>query len=824
MKNKIYQTLTLAICTIAFSIAVKAQLPNFIKVDTGAISQLWGGHVSSTCFDMDNDGDLDIASGNKGFNVSNRVFSLFKNERNGYYVEMPEFTGVLDLVASFGDIDNDGNIDLFVGPGYNFESVTTYMNSGGGNFQFGNTYDTPDANSYPMLLDLNNDGFLDIVGINIWGSVLYNNESGGFLPWANLGLFQDQANVFLHGMSWGDADDDGDLDFFGGYSSLSGGIPINLCFLNNGDGSFEKFDPSSPIVEGECITTCANWVDYDNDGDMDLYVHNVICENTLPALYENLGGLQFTRHDIIDEMYRYSLANSSVWGDLDNDGDLDLFISVENNEFPWPPPDTSATPYNVIYLNDGNGQFTNILNHPLTLEDSHTALLLDHDNDGDLDVLLTRYSWSNDGYNNIFENEGNNNSWISLTCEGTISNRSAIGTRVQAKAFVNGSHTTQTREITPINGHLSYANLRVHFGLGDADVIDTLIFRWPSGIVDTYLDVAPNRFYRAIEDYGLTFLCPEGDISFTTQEQIDNFPTDHPDCVEIAGNVEINGSNITNLDGLLQIQVFGGNLEIHGNNSLPDLSGLNSVSSIAGDFEVLNNPNLIDFSGLGSLLSIDGGFQVRNNSALDNMNSLSGLSALTSIGGSLWISGNPDLTSLNGLLGVTSIDGNIKIDSNNILSSLSGLDNIDTASISSIYIRENNLLSICDVTSVCDYLLYSVGPAEIHGNASGCDNPEEVLVACNPNSIHEINTKTKFDIYPNPCSSVVHLRYSIFDTRYLLFEIYSIEGIRVRTLINEEQQAGEYDIEIDVSDLPGGMYFCILKTKHQIQSTKLIKL
>jgi hypothetical protein len=84
-----------------------------------------------------------------------------------------------------------------------------------------------------------------------------------------------------------------------------------------------------------------------------------------------------------------------------------------------------------------------------------------------------------------------------------VSNRSAIGTRIYAKCFVNGKHITQTREITPINGHLSYANLRVHFGLGDAELIDTLIIRWPSGHIDEYLDVEVNQFYRAIEDEDL---------------------------------------------------------------------------------------------------------------------------------------------------------------------------------------------------------------------------------------------------------------------------------------------------------------------------------
>gem|GEM_PF-688252 len=501
MKNKTYKTSILTLCLFAMSFAAQAQFPNFTKVDTGAITQLWGGHISSTCFDMDNDGDLDLFVGNCGVGI-NRNFSFFKNERNGLYVEMPEFISEVKIVSSFGDIDNDGDADLFTGLPHDMLNV--FANDGNGGFLALTSINSPDSDHYPTLLDLNSDGFLDVVGINKWGSVLYNNGFGGFLPWEDLGLFRQQPNVFLHGVSWGDPDDDGDFDFFGGYTSNisgPGGIPTNLCYLNDGNGAFVPFDPASPIVEGECPTPCANWVDYDNDGDMDLYVHNVMCDNSLPALYENLGDMQFTRHDIVDEMYRHSFANSSVWGDLDNDGDLDLYISIENNEFPWPPPYTSATPFNVLYINEGNGQFTDFLaEHPLVTEDSHTALLLDHDNDGDLDVLMTRYSWSFNGHNNLYINEGNDNSWIVLTCEGTTSNRTAIGTRVQTKSFINGQYITQTREITPINGHLSYANLRVHFGLADTDVIDTLLIRWPSGIVDTYLDVAANQFYRAIED------------------------------------------------------------------------------------------------------------------------------------------------------------------------------------------------------------------------------------------------------------------------------------------------------------------------------------
>ncbi len=125
----------LAIHCSLFTIHSFAQLPNFIKVDTGAITQISGGHISSTCFDMDNDGDLDLFVCNSGV-YSNRIFSIFKNEGNGYFVEMPEFISNLDfkMVSSFGDIDNDGDIDLVLGmPNY---LLKIYANDGYGNFQY----------------------------------------------------------------------------------------------------------------------------------------------------------------------------------------------------------------------------------------------------------------------------------------------------------------------------------------------------------------------------------------------------------------------------------------------------------------------------------------------------------------------------------------------------------------------------------------------------------------------------------------------------------------------------------------------------------------
>ena len=504
------QNFTLTIFVLLFGAMVSnAQFPEFTKLDSCAISENVHAHLSAGTFDVDGDGDLDIIVANFGYYGDNPPTTLFINERNNYF----RYRGTLiDRTSAFNswapspfcDFDNDGDLDLIGIKNNDYEGV--FLNNGYGYY----TLDTLVANNgnkpdIIALIDMNSDGYVDIV--NVLGDVfvLYNNGEGEFLECDTIPINMEERSGWWHSSSWSDADEDGDLDVFVGFTdvSLASWGPRNVLLQNNGD-SFESLDNSHINTSDSSATDCVNWVDYDNDGDMDLYVSNMTVKPDGPPskLYKNLGNMEFEEYVFEDEMYRNSFTNSSNWGDLDNDGDLDLYISVENNRFPF-GGQTSATPYNILYRNDGDGVFTNILENAIAIESSHTANLFDQDNDGDLDVLLVRYSWATNGQNALFVNEGNDNNWIILNCEGRISNRSAMGTRVYAKANVNGKHTIQTREITPVNGHISFANLRVHFGLGDATTIDTLEIHWPSGITDAYLNVLANHFYRAIEDSAL---------------------------------------------------------------------------------------------------------------------------------------------------------------------------------------------------------------------------------------------------------------------------------------------------------------------------------
>jgi len=154
----------------------------------------------------------------------------------------------------------------------------------------------------------------------------------------------------------------------------------------------------------------------------------------------------------------------------------------------------------ILYLNEGNGIFTNILDHTLTTGEAHTAKLFDHDNDGDLDVLTVGNSYDYNGHNYLYINEGNSNSFVAILCTDRYSCATPYGTRICAKTQINGEYVTQTRELSPFDGNVSCKYSPEHFGLGDAETIDSLIIRWPSGHVDTYLNVKANQFYRAIED------------------------------------------------------------------------------------------------------------------------------------------------------------------------------------------------------------------------------------------------------------------------------------------------------------------------------------
>src|SRR5262249_20767247 len=143
--------------------------------------------------------------------------------------------------------------------------------------------------------------------------------------------------------------------------------------------------------------------------------------------------------------------------------------------------------------------------------DFHASPWGDYDRDGFLDLFVAQ-SYAP---NRLYHNEGNSNAWITVKCRGTVSNRSALGTKVRLKATINGKTFWQLREIDTTDGWSE--NLEAHFGLGDATNVDTLRIEWPSGAVQEFRNLAPKRFLTITEPSRLVATNANGSFQLTLQ-------------------------------------------------------------------------------------------------------------------------------------------------------------------------------------------------------------------------------------------------------------------------------------------------------------------
>ena len=187
--------------------------------------------------------------------------------------------------------------------------------------------------------------------------------------------------------------------------------------------------------------------------------------------------------------------------------------------------------------------------------------------------------------------------------------------------------------------------------------------------------------------------CLPNGITFKNQQEVDDFPSNHPGCTEIEGNVSIGinwwlSTDISNLDSLAQITAIGGDLEIKFNPALTSLVGLNNLNSIGKSLQISNNDALTSLAELNNLNSIGFSLIIKDNATLT---SLAGLNNLNSIVGYFHISNNDALTSLAGLDSLNSIGGDFSLKDNGALASLAGLDNLN--SIGYLHIHNNDTLA-----------------------------------------------------------------------------------------------------------------------------------
>jgi hypothetical protein len=332
--------------------------------------------------------------------------------------------------------------------------------------------------------------------------ILYRNDGDGTFTdvTKKAGVYNSEGKGL--GVICLDYDNDGDQDIFVANDSIR-----NILYRNNGNGTFTDVTFESGTGYNQDGKTEAgmgtDFGDYDNDGYFDLFVTNLADETN--TLYHNHGGTHFTDITFLtglgeeDEFY---VGWGTSFVDHDNDGDQDLFIVnghvIDNIEM---LRDIHTFPQrDWLFENDGDGSFNEIsmeMGEYFSIrKPGRGAAFGDIDNDGDMDLLVTN---NNDEAVLLQNDGGNQNNWLLVKTIGTKSNRDGIGARI----IVVSEDLTQMDEVKSGSSYLCQSDLRVHFGLGKRGRVDRLEIRWPSGLVESYKNRKPNQLLILTEGKGI---------------------------------------------------------------------------------------------------------------------------------------------------------------------------------------------------------------------------------------------------------------------------------------------------------------------------------
>ena len=487
--------LTLSICVLAQSL--QAQL--FETITSGSIATSQRDSRSCNFIDINDDGfdDIFITNGPSG-GQSNQ---LFLSNGDGTFSAITNDPIIQDQSASdgasFGDVDNDGDLDAFVVTWYG-ERNYFYRNNGNGTFSFESSVAHTGNGTYSETCswgDYDQDGWLDLYVTNSTdfatnaatikrNQLWHNTGSGGLERIINSAVVTD-ADI-SRSVQWIDYDLDGDQDLFVGNEENE----QNRLYENTG-GIFGNI--SSPITTGNRSSTGSSWGDIDNDGDFDLFVANFSNQNN--QLFQNNGDGTFTPISSNALPADGGCSFGSAFGDYDNDGDLDLFVA---NGF------CGNNLQNFLYRNNGDGTFSrdNSSINNLNTQCSFGAAWGDYDNDGFLDLVVANCkgnSSQSQPPNTLLHNTGNGNNWIKFRLEGVVSNRSSIGAFVRVQAEIDGQSVWQTRTINGQTGYNGQNSLTVHFGLKDATQLDSVQIIWPSGLENRLSGLIANRTHDFME-------------------------------------------------------------------------------------------------------------------------------------------------------------------------------------------------------------------------------------------------------------------------------------------------------------------------------------
>ncbi|MGE5395428.1 MAG: S8 family serine peptidase, partial [Candidatus Saccharibacteria bacterium] len=479
-------------------VPIRIQEKIFETLPDQSIETFTLGITSTNWVDVDNDGDEDLFEANRDFDKS----TLFINKMKETGKVSFEKTKVEDIFpnpvsvcnSTWADCNNDGLEDLVTVSDHKYDRdgwVTFHLFENSGNYRFTQKDIDISINKAPWEVikgmcwtDFNHDNYLDLaIGYEEWilntggqrrGIKLINNKGNYKTDLIN-------NEVYAGAILFTDIAKEKGTEMI-----LANG---NFNIYKEGEGVIKPWE--TLFFSESPATNNATLGDFDNDGDLDIFStvngNLTTFSKTNNSYFENASGTFIQRKDLSPVLQNIPGTSGSVCFDFDNDGDLDLAVSKIGN---------ANELYKNLLMETGSLAFEPIIDDAFENEISNWIGISASDVDLDGYLDLTKVSTSSVYF---LKNKNKGNNWLSVKCKGVVSNGSAIGAKVYVMATINGKKVTQYREVLGASGETSVTSKSLHFGLGNASKVDSLVIKWPSGITNIFTDEEINKYLDVTE-------------------------------------------------------------------------------------------------------------------------------------------------------------------------------------------------------------------------------------------------------------------------------------------------------------------------------------